>query len=123
MSPPSDPESLSSPRSTSALFSDELASYKGLDALYAHKVINHAVEYVRGTVHTNGIENFWSLLKRALGGTLRERRAVPQVGAALEQSARGQAITVPSVPTAEPLEAWASRLEGLLTPNANTEIH
>ena len=69
MSPPSDPESLSSPRSTSALFSDELASYKGLDALYAHKVINHAVEYVHGTVHTNGIENFWSLLKRALGGT------------------------------------------------------
>ena len=46
-----------------------------------------------------------------------------QVGAALEQSARGQAVTVPSVPTAEPLEAWASRLEGLLTPNADTEIH
>ena len=46
-----------------------------------------------------------------------------QVGAALEQSARGQAVTVPSVPTAEPLEAWASRLEGLLTLNADTEIH
>ena len=52
-----------------ALFSDELASYKGLDALYAHKVINHAVQYVNGKIHTNGIENFWSLLKRALGGT------------------------------------------------------
>jgi hypothetical protein len=32
-------------------------------------VINHAVEYVRGAVHTNGIENFWSLLKRAIKGT------------------------------------------------------
>ena len=52
-----------------ALFSDELASYKGLDALYRHQVINHAVEYVNGKIHTNGIENFWSLLKRALGGT------------------------------------------------------
>ncbi|HYW73219.1 MAG TPA: transposase, partial [Pyrinomonadaceae bacterium] len=36
---------------------------------YIHNVINHAVEYVRGNVHTNGIENFWSLLKRALKGT------------------------------------------------------
>ena len=52
-----------------SLFSDELKSYKGLDALYRHKVINHAIKYVRGNVHTNGIENFWSLLKRALGGT------------------------------------------------------
>ena len=32
-------------------------------------MINHAVEYVRGNVHTNGIENFWSLLKRSLHGT------------------------------------------------------
>ena len=53
----------------SALFSDELKSYEGLDAIYAHKVINHAVQYVDGNVHTNGMENFWSLLKRALGGT------------------------------------------------------
>ena len=51
------------------LFSDEFQSYKGLDALYAHKVINHAVQYVNGAVHTNGIENFWSLLKRTLSGT------------------------------------------------------
>jgi hypothetical protein len=36
---------------------------------YNHKVINHAVEYVRGNVHTNGIENFWSLLKRTIRGT------------------------------------------------------
>ena len=52
-----------------ALFSDELKSYQGLDALYAHGVINHAVRYVDGKIHINGCENFWSLLKRALGGT------------------------------------------------------
>ena len=53
----------------SALFSDELSSYQGLDALYAHGVINHAVQYVNGQIHTNGIKNFWSLLKWTLGGT------------------------------------------------------
>ena len=53
----------------SALFSDELMSYHGLDALYAHEVINHAVQYVDGNVHTNGMENFWALLKRSRGGT------------------------------------------------------
>ena len=53
----------------SALYSDELKSYDGLDAMYAHGVINHAVQYVDGKIHTNGLENFWSLLKRALGGT------------------------------------------------------
>jgi transposase-like protein len=52
-----------------AIFSDELASYKGLDADYAHAVINHAVEYVNGNTHTNTIENFWALLKRGLHGT------------------------------------------------------
>ena len=36
---------------------------------YIHEVINHAESYVRGRVHTNGIENFWSLLKRAVKGT------------------------------------------------------
>src|SRR3954454_16080540 len=36
---------------------------------FIHKFINHAEEYVRGNVHTNGIENFWSLLKRLLHGT------------------------------------------------------
>jgi transposase-like protein len=52
-----------------AIFSDELHSYSGLDADYQHAVINHAVEYVQGNVHTNTMENFWSLLKRGLGGT------------------------------------------------------
>jgi transposase-like protein len=52
-----------------AIFSDELKSYEGLAADYQHAVINHAVEYVRENVHTNGLENFWSLLKRGLHGT------------------------------------------------------
>ncbi len=51
------------------LFTDALASYQGLDPEYAHKVIDHAEAYVQGNVHTNGIENFWSLLKRAIRGT------------------------------------------------------
>src|SRR5437763_13019984 len=53
----------------SAIFSDELKSYDGLDADYQHAVINHAVEYVNGNVHTNTMENFWSLSKRGLHGT------------------------------------------------------
>lgn len=52
----------------SAIFSDELKSYEGLDE-YQHAVINHAIEYVNGNTHTNTIENFWSLLKRGLHGT------------------------------------------------------
>lgn len=46
-----------------------LKSYEGLDADYAHQVIDHAVAYVDGNIHTNGMENFWSLLKRGLHGT------------------------------------------------------
>src|SRR5438094_7344109 len=53
----------------SALYSDDLKSYDGLEGQYAHKVINHAVAYVDGVVHTNTLENFWSLLKRGLHGT------------------------------------------------------
>jgi len=53
----------------SALFTDALKSYEGLEAEYAHQVIDHAVEYARGNVHTNGLENFWSLLKRGIKGT------------------------------------------------------
>ena len=52
-----------------AIFSDELKSYDGLSADYQHAVINHAVEYVNGNIHTNGMEDFWSLLKRGLHGT------------------------------------------------------
>ena len=53
----------------SALYTDELLSYEGLAGEYAHKVINHAVAYVDGAVHTNTLENFWSLLKRGISGT------------------------------------------------------
>jgi transposase-like protein len=53
----------------SAIFSDALKSYDGLESDYQHAVIDHAVEYVRGNVHTNTMENFWSLLKRGLHGT------------------------------------------------------
>jgi transposase-like protein len=52
----------------SALFTDSLKSYEGLNE-FQHEVVDHAVEYVRGEVHTNGLENFWSLVKRGLNGT------------------------------------------------------
>jgi len=52
-----------------ALYSDALKSYDGLSADYAHQVIDHAIAYVDGKIHTNGLENFWSLLKRGIGGT------------------------------------------------------
>jgi transposase-like protein len=48
---------------------DKWPGYNHLDEDYIHNVINHAVEYVRGNVHTNGIENFWALLKRTIKGT------------------------------------------------------
>jgi transposase-like protein len=53
----------------SALYTDALLSYEGLASDYAHQVIDHAVQYVDGQVHTNGLENFWSLLKRSINGT------------------------------------------------------
>ncbi len=53
----------------SALYSDALKSYDGLAQEYAHKVIDHAEKYVDGQVHTNGLENFWSLLKRGISGS------------------------------------------------------
>jgi transposase-like protein len=52
-----------------ALYTDSLASYDGLDGEFFHQVVDHAVEYVNGKAHTNGLENFWSLLKRGLKGT------------------------------------------------------
>ena len=52
-----------------ALYTDALPSYSGLAQEYAHAVVDHAVAYVDGRVHTNGLENFWSLLKRSINGT------------------------------------------------------
>jgi len=50
------------------LYTDSLRSYRNLND-YTHEFIDHATEYVRGNVHTNGMESYWSLLKRALHGT------------------------------------------------------
>ena len=113
----------------SALFSDELLSYDGLEALYAHEVITHAVQYVDGNVHTNGMENFWSLLKRCLGGTYVSVGAVPPVpvsgrtGVPLQRAGREGLRAVSSRPDSDrrsppdvrrvDWEAGSSRCAGL----------
>jgi transposase-like protein len=53
----------------SEVITDEWRGYINLRDLYTLKVINHSIEYVRENVHTNNIENFWSLLKRTIKGT------------------------------------------------------
>ena len=54
----------------SEIMGDSLPAYTGLRADYTLETVNHsAEEYVRGRVHNNGMENFWSLLKRTFGGT------------------------------------------------------
>ena len=63
------PEILKNVEKGSRLFTDQLASYDAVTANYAHEVIDHTEAYVRDNVHTNGLENFWSLFKRALKGT------------------------------------------------------
>jgi transposase-like protein len=55
--------------SGSQLSTDDCHSYWGLDKEYAHGIVDHAKEYVNGQIHTNGLENFWSLVKRGLKGT------------------------------------------------------
>jgi len=53
----------------SKVYTDSAVTYDGLADEFVHEMVNHAREYVRGQVHTQGIENFWSLLKRTLRGT------------------------------------------------------
>ncbi|HBB95674.1 MAG TPA: IS1595 family transposase [Blastocatellia bacterium] len=53
----------------STVYSDALRSYSNLENDFTHKVINHAEKYVDGQIHTNSLENFWSCLKRTIGGT------------------------------------------------------
>jgi transposase-like protein len=54
----------------SRILTDEQGAYRNLSELeFVHEAVNHMKEYVRGDVHTNGLENFWSLLKRGLRGT------------------------------------------------------
>lgn len=52
------------------VYTDSLRSYSGLEEYgYDHRAVDHAQQYVDGRIHTNGMENFWSLLKRGLSGT------------------------------------------------------
>jgi transposase-like protein len=51
------------------VYTDAHLSYQGLERTFIHEAVDHAMEYVRGQVHTNGLENFWSLFKRCLRGT------------------------------------------------------
>jgi transposase-like protein len=53
----------------SAVYTDTYPAYRGLAGDFDHDTIDHAEKYVEGRVHTNGLENFWSLLKRGLHGT------------------------------------------------------
>ena len=54
----------------SRILTDENGAYTSLTKLeFVHDAVNHVKEYVRDDVHTNGLENFWSLLKRGLRGT------------------------------------------------------
>ena len=53
----------------SKVYTDEAPAYDLLHNRFVHDMVNHVEEYVKGQVHTNGIENFWSLLKRTLRGT------------------------------------------------------
>lgn len=53
----------------STVYTDALQSYNRLALYYQHKVIDHAETYVDGVVHTNGLENYWALVKRAIRGT------------------------------------------------------
>lgn len=53
----------------SHVYTDSLQSYNTLSAEYVHAAVDHAVCYVDGAVHTNGMENFWALFKRCIHGT------------------------------------------------------
>jgi len=53
----------------SQVFTDAASIYRDLWIEYIHASVNHSVEYVRDNVHTQNIENFWSLLKRTIKGT------------------------------------------------------
>ena len=57
-------------REGAVIYTDEASAYAGLGRDYSHAAVNHSVgEYVREQAHTNGIESFWSMLKRAHKGT------------------------------------------------------
>jgi transposase-like protein len=60
---------LNNVRHGSTIYSDNAVGYDKLSESFVHEIVNHAETYVRGRVHTNGLENFWSLMKRGLKGT------------------------------------------------------
>jgi|HubBroStandDraft_2_1064218.scaffolds.fasta_scaffold217916_1 transposase-like protein len=62
-------EILSNVKHGTTVYTDDAVGYEHLHSRFVHDVVNHAETYVRGRVHTNGLENFWSLLKRTLRGT------------------------------------------------------
>lgn len=53
----------------SKIYTDEARFYRSIPKEYIHDFVNHAEKYVKGEVHTNSLENYWSLLKRGLNGT------------------------------------------------------
>jgi transposase-like protein len=64
------PEVLKHVEVGSTVFTDSLPSYDALKrSHYYHQVIDHAECYVKGNIHTNGLENFWALFKRCIKGT------------------------------------------------------
>jgi transposase-like protein len=52
----------------SVLMTDEYKGYNGMSKLMLHASVNHQVQYADGIIHTNSIEGFWSLVKRAWYG-------------------------------------------------------
>jgi len=54
--------------SVDIIYTDQFMSYRVFDGVFPHKSVNHHVCYIEGDVHTNGIEGFWSLLKRGING-------------------------------------------------------
>lgn len=64
-----DPEVREHIESGATVYTDALPSYESLGDEYIHKTIDHAERYAMGQTHTNNMENYWSLLKRALKGT------------------------------------------------------
>lgn len=56
-------------QSRAIVYTDAYRAYEELEEAYAHEIVDHALQYVRGRVHTNGIESFWNLLKRGVKAT------------------------------------------------------
>lgn len=53
----------------SAVYTDQAVAYDALKKEFIHETVTHVQDYVKGRVHTNGLENFWALTKRTLAGT------------------------------------------------------